>query len=97
MGLFSGPDTILHKFPDPEKELNRYNMWIYAIGGNVLVIDPKSVFKNGRVCHSHFDPKFSTASKRLSKNAVPSLFLSGINLCNMKLFLDLLLPDVDTR
>ncbi|KAF9416634.1 hypothetical protein HW555_006064 [Spodoptera exigua] len=72
-----GPGTILHKFPDPEKELDRFNKWIYAVGGNVLVIDPKSVFKNGRVCHLHFEPKFSTASKRLSKNAVPSLFLSG--------------------
>lgn len=83
-GNFSGPDTTLHKFPDPEKELDRFNSWIFAIGGNVLMMDPKSIFKNGRICHSHFNPKFYTASKRLSKNAIPSLFLSGmtINVCN---------------
>nr|XP_049706593.1 uncharacterized protein LOC110382865 [Helicoverpa armigera] len=73
------PDTTLHKFPDPEKELDRFNSWIFAIGGNVLMMDPKSIFKNGRICHSHFNPKFYTASKRLSKNAIPSLFLSGVH------------------
>ncbi|KAJ8737606.1 hypothetical protein PYW08_000201 [Mythimna loreyi] len=76
----SRPDTILHLFPDPEKELDRFNKWIFTIGGNALVLDPKSVYKNGRICHAHFEPKYYTSSSRLSKIAVPSLQLSGVRL-----------------
>lgn len=77
--LFVGADnTILHLFPNPDKDLDRFNIWKNAIGGDILNLDQSTVFVYRRVCHVHFEPQYHTRSKRLSPNAVPTLLLTGI-------------------
>uniref|UniRef100_A0A2A4JPP6 THAP-type domain-containing protein n=1 Tax=Heliothis virescens TaxID=7102 RepID=A0A2A4JPP6_HELVI len=70
-------ETILHSFPNPEKDKNRYLAWIQAIGNSVSSLDPEYVYKNRRVCHAHFEMKDLTWTRRLSSGAVPTLFLPG--------------------
>lgn len=76
--FIAGEDNIiLHLFPNPPKNLDRFQLWKNAIGGEVLMLDDKIIFECRRVCHSHFEPQFHTRSKRLSPAAVPTLFLQG--------------------
>ncbi|XP_022831310.1 uncharacterized protein LOC111359841 isoform X4 [Spodoptera litura] len=66
--------TVLHSFPNPDKDMARYNEWTRAIGTSVSSLDPQYVFRNRRVCHAHFETKYLTWSRRLSPDAVPTLF-----------------------
>lgn len=68
----------LHVFPNPKKEPERFRIWLYAIGGDILALDNNFIHDNRRVCHSHFEPQYNTWSGRLSENAVPTLNLPGI-------------------
>ncbi|XP_022831303.1 uncharacterized protein LOC111359841 isoform X3 [Spodoptera litura] len=69
--------TVLHSFPNPDKDMARYNEWTRAIGTSVSSLDPQYVFRNRRVCHAHFETKYLTWSRRLSPDAVPTLFTPG--------------------
>ncbi|XP_045782437.1 uncharacterized protein LOC123879016 [Maniola jurtina] len=69
--------TILHRFPNPEKDPDRFRTWLYAIGGDILALDNKTIHKYGRICHHHFQARFHTASNRLCANATPTLNLPG--------------------
>ena len=77
--IFAGADnTILHSFPNPDKEYDRFNTWKNAIGGSdVLSLDDQNIFRLRKVCHSHFEQRYHTWGKRLSANAVPTLHLTG--------------------
>lgn len=79
MSSFTGDDcnVILHSFPNPDKEEDRFRSWVYSIGGDILVLDNQFVFKNRKICHKHFESKYHTRSSRLSANAVPTLHLKG--------------------
>lgn len=73
-----GLDNIsLHLFPNPDKDPDRFRTWVYAIGGDILALDNSTIFKNRRICHSHFEPRYHTRSGKLSANAVPTLHLAG--------------------
>ncbi|KAI8437372.1 hypothetical protein MSG28_011710 [Choristoneura fumiferana] len=68
-------NVILHKFPNPEKDLTRFHAWTFAIGGNILLLDDMYVFKYRRVCHVHFEDKYYLGSKMLTNIAVPTMHL----------------------
>ncbi|CAH0731000.1 unnamed protein product, partial [Brenthis ino] len=68
---------VLHGFPNPEKDIQRFNMWFNAIGGDLVGMDNKSIFKYRRVCHTHFELKYKCRYDRISKNAVPTLNMPG--------------------
>ncbi|CAG4981456.1 unnamed protein product [Colias eurytheme] len=69
-------NEILHKFPNPNKDIDRFRTWIYNVGGDILGKDNEYIFKYRRVCHLHFESKYHTRNKTLSINAVPTLRLS---------------------
>ncbi|XP_045456359.1 uncharacterized protein LOC123666208 [Melitaea cinxia] len=68
-------NVILHSFPNPDTDAERFRTWCFAIGGNVLVLDDQFIHANRKVCHKHFETKYHTRSSRLSANAVPTLQL----------------------
>ncbi|CAG4948119.1 unnamed protein product [Colias eurytheme] len=73
-----GSDTqILHKFPNPDKDMERFRIWLYRIGGEILALDNAYIYKYRKICHQHFEIQYHTRSKMLSPNAVPSLYLPG--------------------
>ena len=73
--------TSYHKLP--QKNLSLQQQWIVALGGNLSEVD----IKYGLVCGRHFDPKSFTKDRsqtdktrrRITKNAVPTLFLNLID------------------
>ncbi|XP_063383535.1 uncharacterized protein LOC134669846 [Cydia fagiglandana] len=71
-------NVILHKFPCPINEADRFRTWIYSVGGDVLSLDNQFIHKYRKVCHIHFEEKFITRSGRLSAIAVPTLHLKGM-------------------
>ncbi|KAI5633288.1 THAP domain-containing protein [Phthorimaea operculella] len=68
----------LHKFPNPEKDIERFRTWLYKVGGEILRLDNHIIYKRRRLCHHHFEEKFHTRSNGLSCNAVPTLQLSEV-------------------
>ncbi|CAH2048547.1 unnamed protein product, partial [Iphiclides podalirius] len=68
---------ILHGFPNPDKERERFNSWVMSIGGDILGLNNKYIHKYRRVCHGHFEGKYIFYSNRISRMAVPTLNLPG--------------------
>ncbi|XP_063373450.1 uncharacterized protein LOC134661343 [Cydia amplana] len=71
-------NVILHKFPCPINEADRFRTWIYSVSGDVLSLDNQFIHKYRKVCHIHFEEKFINRSGRLSAIAVPTLHLKGM-------------------
>ncbi|XP_052745622.1 uncharacterized protein LOC112047109 [Bicyclus anynana] len=80
---------ILHKFPNPNKDIDRFRTWIYNIGGDILAKDNEYIYKYRRVCHIHFEAKYHTRSKMLSPNAVPRLNLTSLSFVEKDPLLDI--------
>lgn len=59
------------------KDKDRFNSWIFAIGGEIIGLNNEFIFQQRRVCHAHFENKFHCRNNRLSNNAIPTLNLRG--------------------
>lgn len=77
---FPDVDILLHKFPHPTKDSARFKAWTEAIGGEMDSLDSMTIFKQYRICHLHFEPKYQSCSGRVTRNAVPTLLLSGTDI-----------------
>ncbi|PZC70453.1 hypothetical protein B5X24_HaOG216178 [Helicoverpa armigera] len=64
---------VLHGFPNPEKDKERFNNWLYAIGGDILGLENERIFKYRRVCHKHFEDKYLCRNNKISNIALPTL------------------------
>ncbi|KAI5634265.1 THAP domain-containing protein [Phthorimaea operculella] len=67
----------LHSFPNPEKEAERFRTWLYNVGGDILSLDNAFIHKRRKLCHHHFEERFHTWVNTLTRDAVPTLHLSG--------------------
>ncbi|RVE41572.1 hypothetical protein evm_013776 [Chilo suppressalis] len=78
-GCFGNQDshTVLHLFPNPAKDMDRFKSWLFNIGGDILAFSNEYIYKNRRVCHAHFETKYFCRYNRISNIAVPTLNLSG--------------------
>lgn len=75
---FLGSENIvLHRFPNPDTDIERFDAWTDAIGGDILFMEKSSVYRLYRICHLHFESNFQSGSGRVTSNAVPTLALSG--------------------
>lgn len=87
---YSIPSVSLHQFPDPEKDLERYNKWVAIVRKHRDDWSPptkiganKHRFKNTKVCSDHFEkecfkPKISADGRpRLKHDAVPTICWSS--------------------
>lgn len=72
---FLDTHQTLHLFPDPTNDKERFNNWIYSIGGDIIGLDDQD--KHCSVCHAHFEEKFCCRFNRISNVAVPTLNLPG--------------------
>ncbi|CAB3262160.1 unnamed protein product [Arctia plantaginis] len=70
-------NVILHVFPKPDRESERFDFWLEAIDGELSDLTRSFIFKNRRICHLHFEKQYFTRSKRLASNAIPTLNLPG--------------------
>lgn len=85
----SDKTSIRHRFPNPNKDLDRFQQWCRVIDHCLTEITPLDVYTLKRICHRHFSGEyFSLGAKRLHWNAVPTLFLpapknlqAGIFIC----------------
>jgi hypothetical protein len=76
--VFLGDNKVtMHKFPNPAQDMERFRSWLYNIGGKLLSMDNDYIYKNGKVCHRHFEVKYCTWTNTLSPNAVPTLFVQS--------------------
>lgn len=64
---------ILHRFPDPEKNQDKFNLWISVLDPVTQKRDRRYIYNNLRLCDKHFEPFYRTSSKKLTRNAVPTL------------------------
>lgn len=76
MMVSESPET-LHKFPNPEKERQRFNLWVTSIGGDILGLENEHIYKYRRVCHIHFEEKYCCRFSRISNIALPTLHIPG--------------------
>nr|XP_049695772.1 uncharacterized protein LOC110383286 isoform X8 [Helicoverpa armigera] len=68
-------DGVLHKFPNPSIERERFKSWVKSVGDTVEKFDEIFIYNNRRVCRRHFAPVFHYPKNRLSKLAIPTLFI----------------------
>ncbi|XP_063898859.1 uncharacterized protein LOC135119108 [Helicoverpa armigera] len=80
-GCTNGLDTTgyLHKFPNPDKDRQLFNTWVFHIGGDILQLENNHIFKYRRVCNDHFEPKYWCRNNRLAKGAVPTKNMPGLS------------------
>ncbi|RVE41592.1 hypothetical protein evm_013752 [Chilo suppressalis] len=69
---------VLHKFPNPAIDKERFNTWVYSIGGKILGLTNDHIFKYRRVCRKHFEDKFWCRNNFLSNIAIPTKFMPGL-------------------
>ncbi|CAB3254707.1 unnamed protein product [Arctia plantaginis] len=72
-----GRSKVLHLYPNPENEVERFRRWVSIIGGDILGLSNEDIFKHRRVCHSHFEEKYCCRNNRISSIAVPTLLIPG--------------------
>ncbi|KAL4721586.1 hypothetical protein ACJJTC_018547 [Scirpophaga incertulas] len=68
---------VLHRFPNPLKDKERFNTWLYAVGGEILRLSNDHIFKYRRICHRHFEERFWCRNNLLSKIAIPTKHIPG--------------------
>lgn len=62
-----------HRFPDPDRDRNRYNTWVsLTCNMKLMNMDPKRVYANYRICHRHFAERNIVGNKLLKRTTVPS-------------------------
>ncbi|KAH9632253.1 hypothetical protein HF086_002888 [Spodoptera exigua] len=71
--------NFVHKFPNPVKDRQLFNTWVYSIGGDILQLENNHIFKYRRVCHVHFEPKYWCRNNRLAKGAVSTKNMPGLS------------------
>ncbi|XP_022831189.1 uncharacterized protein LOC111359774 isoform X2 [Spodoptera litura] len=67
--------AVLHYFPHPVKDAERFQNWVKFIGGDLAELDSATIRKSKRICRRHFHRQFLYPRNRLNKLAVPSLLL----------------------
>ncbi|XP_045535436.1 uncharacterized protein LOC106716651 [Papilio machaon] len=72
---------VLHRFPNHQYNPERFNSWISVLDPNMQKRNPQYIYNNLRLCNRHFELCYHTPSKRLTRNAVPTL---NIDLYNME-------------
>ncbi|XP_049881676.1 uncharacterized protein LOC126377819 isoform X6 [Pectinophora gossypiella] len=72
-----GSHNVLHGFPHPTKDTERFNSWVFFIGGDILALDNHYIYSHRRVCHAHFEEKYCCRFDRISNIAVPTLNMPG--------------------
>lgn len=69
-------NSIMHKFPNPVKSLDRYRDWVERTRNKKLLgLDPVRVYNNYRICDVHFKKCDRERNMCLKPQAVPSLYL----------------------
>ncbi|CAK1586921.1 unnamed protein product [Parnassius mnemosyne] len=67
-----------HQFPKPEyPNLEKFEQWKMVLNEDMKRKGDSFIFKNIRICDCHFEEFYRSASKRLTRNAVPTLNLSS--------------------
>lgn len=67
---------MLHAFPNPSTESDKFHTWVVNAG--LVGEDDDYIFRNRRICRLHFEETYHYPKNRLSKLAVPTLHLPGI-------------------
>ncbi|XP_022169065.1 uncharacterized protein LOC111032896 [Myzus persicae] len=72
-------DGVSHRFPNPKIYVDIMKEWIKAIGLEFFYgLDPETIYYTKRICSNHFTSSdYSTGSKRLKKNSIPTVNLSS--------------------
>ncbi|CAG9823422.1 unnamed protein product [Phaedon cochleariae] len=77
--LYKGPEALIHKFPHPDNEAERFEMWLRLVANESLDhLNGHEVHRSYVVCERHFERYFyaeHAAGKRLVQVAVPTLNL----------------------
>ena len=79
-----GTKSSRHRFPNPTKDVNRFNQWMKVVANEKLFnMDVMQVYNTYRVCGNHFTIHDKSTNLSLKQTAIPSqeLLFSG-NLCS---------------
>ncbi|KAJ8708159.1 hypothetical protein PYW08_010525 [Mythimna loreyi] len=72
----------LHRFPDPKTEdlesIQKFSEWKAVLDGPTQERGDKYIYNHIRLCNKHFLESYQLPSRRLTKNAVPTLNLNKV-------------------
>ncbi|CAH2095383.1 unnamed protein product [Euphydryas editha] len=65
----------LHHFPKPDNDSERFNVWKRVLERETQEKENTYIYNQLRLCNKHFENYFISPSNRLTRNAVPTLYL----------------------
>ncbi|KAI4463167.1 thap domain-containing protein 9 [Holotrichia oblita] len=81
-----GTKTSMHRFPNPEKDMEMFKKWVELCGSSELLnIAPTTIYKNRRICRVHFEDTDFGPNNHLLRTAYPKLQLPNMPSCSKSL------------
>ncbi|XP_063899276.1 uncharacterized protein LOC110383286 isoform X8 [Helicoverpa armigera] len=74
-GCEGGP---LHHFPKPDRDRERFDAWKKVLDDNIKIKGDAYIYNQLRLCNKHFEDYYISPSKCLTRNAVPTLYITGL-------------------
>ncbi|CAH0563112.1 unnamed protein product [Brassicogethes aeneus] len=74
-----GSKASKHVFPNPSKNMDLFKTWVELCGNKrLLEMNPNKVYSGCRVCSLHFTKECYLSNNRLTRTALPTKFLPGL-------------------
>ncbi|CAB3225455.1 unnamed protein product [Arctia plantaginis] len=83
-------DGVLHRFPNPQHNEERFNLWMKVLDSEMQKRGVQYIYNNMRLCDQHFELWYRTPSRKLTRNAFPTLNIALYDMTQPVLILDLL-------
>ncbi|KAK9739491.1 THAP domain [Popillia japonica] len=81
-----GTKTSMHRFPNPEKDMEMFKKWVELCGSSELInIAPTTIYKNRRIYRVHFEDTDFGPNNHLLRTAYPKLQLPNMPSCSKSL------------
>ncbi|CAK1597574.1 unnamed protein product [Parnassius mnemosyne] len=81
-------DGVLHRFPNPHNNEDRFNLWTKVLDTDMQKRDSQYIYNCLRLCDKHFELCYRTPSKKLTRNAIPTLNIDYRQAANQPLLMD---------
>ncbi|KAJ8704243.1 hypothetical protein PYW08_012967 [Mythimna loreyi] len=67
----------LHHFPKPERNRERFDIWKEVLDDAIKIKGDAYIYNQLRLCNKHFENYYISPSKCLTRNAVPTLYITS--------------------
>ena len=67
----------MHHFPKPDRDKERFDVWKEVLDDAIKIKGDAYIYNQLRLCNKHFENYYISPSKCLTRNAVPTLYITS--------------------